>query len=54
MKQFAISLFAMLLSTLCWAGSGYDYPIDNALAATIVGTPKEYAAELPNSIRRSE
>ena len=54
MKQFAISSLVFLFSTLCWSGSGYDYPIDNALAATIIGTPKEYVAELPNNIRRAE
>jgi hypothetical protein len=44
----------LLFNTLCLASSGYDYPIDNALAATVIGTPKDYVAVLPNKIRRSE
>jgi len=31
-------------------GSAYDYPITNALAATVVGTPKAYEADLPKNI----
>lgn len=30
----------------------YDYPIDNPLAATVIGTPNEYAALLPEDISR--
>ncbi|MGB5304606.1 MAG: alpha/beta fold hydrolase [Gammaproteobacteria bacterium] len=54
MKQFIVTTLALLFSPLCWASSGYDYPIDNALAATVVGTPQEYAAVLPKKIRRAE
>ncbi|MEH6466907.1 MAG: hypothetical protein V7722_04690, partial [Porticoccus sp.] len=54
MKRYVISSFALLFSTLCWSGNGYDYPIDNPLAATVIGTPKAYTAELPNDIPRSD
>lgn len=54
MKRYLVATLALLFSPLCWAGNGYDYPIDDALAATVVGTPKEYVAELPKKIRRSE
>jgi predicted alpha/beta-fold hydrolase len=54
MKRYIIGSLALLFSTLCLASSGYDYPIDNALAATVIGTPKDYVAVLPNKIRRSE
>ncbi|MGB5259946.1 MAG: alpha/beta hydrolase [Gammaproteobacteria bacterium] len=54
MKRFLVTILALLFSSLCWASNGYDYPIDNALAATVVGTPREYVAELPKKIRRSE
>jgi pimeloyl-ACP methyl ester carboxylesterase len=33
-------------------GGVYDYPIDNPLAATVIGTPNEYAALLPKDIPR--
>lgn len=45
-------LIATLLSTACWAD--YNYPIDNALAATVIGTPKEFVADLPADIPREE
>jgi predicted alpha/beta-fold hydrolase len=54
MKRYVIGTLALLFSTLCLASSGYDYPIDNGLAATVIGTPKDYVAALPNKIRRSE
>lgn len=54
MKQFSISLIIMLFSTLSWAGNDYGYPIDDAFAATVIGTPKEYIAQLPINIPRKE
>jgi pimeloyl-ACP methyl ester carboxylesterase len=54
MKRYVIGSLALLFSTLCLASSGYEYPIDNALAATVIGTPKDYVAALPKKIRRSE
>ena len=38
---------------LLWGGvaaAGYDYPIEDALLSTIVGTPKEFKADLPKKI----
>ncbi|HEB26978.1 MAG TPA: alpha/beta hydrolase [Porticoccus sp.] len=54
MKRYAIISFALLFSTVCWADNSYDYPIDNPLAATVIGTPKAYTAKLPNNIPRSD
>jgi esterase/lipase len=54
MKRYLAITLALLISPLCVASNGYDYPIDDALAATVVGTPKEFVAALPNKIRRSE
>ena len=37
----------------CWKDSkllAYDYPITNPLAATVVGTPQSYQADLPKKI----
>ena len=45
---FLVGLFA---TTAVWAGAEtYDYPIDDRWIATVVGTPVEYRAELPNKI----
>ena len=54
MKRYLIASFALLLSPLCWASNSYDYPIGDALTATVVGTPKDFMAELPKKVRRSE
>lgn len=40
MKPFAISWFALLFSTLNWAGNNYNYPIEDSISATIIGTSK--------------
>ena len=56
MNKF-IGLIALLFSTLCWAASSdYGYPIKNGLVATVVGTPKEFVADLPkeDDINRKE
>lgn len=56
MNKF-IGLTALLFSALCSAASGdYGYPIKNALVATVVGTPKDFVADLPeeNDINRKE
>ena len=58
MKRFILGVIPgsifLLFSTLCCASDTYDYPIENALAATVIGTPKEYVAKLPEDIRRKE
>ena len=48
-KCLGFVLAAIWLSTTGWA-SAYDYPIDNKFLATVVGTPAEYRAELPDKI----
>ena len=57
MNKF-IGLTALLFSALCSAASGddYGYPIENALVATVVGTPKDFVADLPeeDDINRKE
>ena len=54
MKRYLVTLLALLLSPLCWASNSYDFPIEDPLLATVVGTPRAYAAVLPQDIRRSE
>lgn len=58
MKRFILGVIPgsifLLFSTLCCASDTYDYPIENALAATVIGTPKEDIAKLPEDIRRKE
>ena len=45
---FLVGFFAM---ASVWAGTEtYDYPIDDRWVATVVGTPAEYCAELPQKI----
>ena len=33
---------------------GYEFPFDNAFAATVVGTPSRLAAELPDRVPKQE
>ena len=54
MKRSLLSVLTLLFSSLCGASSGYLYPIDNPLAATVLGTPKEFSAALPKDIRGKE
>lgn len=54
MNRSVLVCLALLFSPLSQATGGYDYPIDNPLAATVIGTPAEYAAELPRHIPRDE
>lgn len=54
MNRCVLVCLALLFSSLSQASGGYGYPIDNPLAATVIGTPAEYAAELPRHIRREE
>jgi len=56
MNKF-IGLTALLFSAICSAASAdYGYPINNALVATVVGTPKDFVADLPEErdINRKE
>ena len=44
-KVFAVVVLYATLSTFALSENEYAYPIDNPLAATIIGTPQEYQAE---------
>lgn len=52
--SIAINFILLLLGNICYASSTYDYPIENAFVATVVGTPSEYVASLPKDIPRQE
>jgi predicted alpha/beta-fold hydrolase len=55
MGRLAIWLFALALTSLRWAeAEPYGYPIENPLLATIIGTPSEHEAPLPEPIKRIE
>ena len=54
MKRIVLFLLPLMLSDLCFATGEYNYPIDDPIVATVVGTPKEYAAALPKHIDRVE
>ncbi len=43
---------ALVVPAVGWAGSDvYVYPVESPYAATVVGTPIRYRAELPEKIR---
>jgi hypothetical protein len=51
MKRYLGFLLAALWLSTGWASSdAYDFPIDNKFLATVVGTPPEYRADLPEEI----
>ncbi len=57
MKRIVVSVLVIsfMLTTVCWASNGtYDYPLDNKLAATILGTPKEFKAAVPEKIKMEQ
>ncbi|TNF91904.1 MAG: alpha/beta hydrolase [Gammaproteobacteria bacterium] len=54
MKNLLLGIILLLLSTSGSADTSYQYPIDDPLIATVVGTPKADMAELPNRIPRKE
>ena len=57
MKRIVVSVLVIsfMLTTACWASNGtYDYPLDNKLAATILGTPKEFKAAVPEKIKMEQ
>ena len=54
MKRIVVSVLVIgfMLTTASWASSAtYDYPLDNKFAATILGTPKEFKAAVPEKIK---
>lgn len=51
MKKYLGFLLAALWLLTGWASAdSYDYPIDNKFLATVIGTPPEYRAKLPEKI----
>jgi len=50
---FATIVVCFML-TINTTAHAYDYPFINALEATMIGTPKVYAAKLPKDINRDE
>ena len=51
MRKTLVFLLAALWSATGWASTDdYGFPIDNAWVATVVGTPAEYRAELPEKV----
>ncbi len=51
MLRSLIFLFTALLSTTGWAAAeSYGFPFDDPFVATVVGTPEEYRADLPEKI----
>ena len=54
-KILLLSLMFSAVTSWCLAGqTPYDYPVANRFAATILGTPKEFAAILPKKIKTQE
>lgn len=53
-QQLIVGLCAVVFSSLTFAAvntvQNYDYPIKDRFAATVVGTPEKYRADLPESI----
>ena len=50
-KTLSLLLAASWFATTAWAVSkSYDYPFDDAFVATVVGTPEQYRAKLPEKI----
>lgn len=47
MRFFGLALCLLLCSA---SANAYDYPFDNRYVATVIGTPAEYAAKLPDDI----
>ncbi len=54
MKRIVLASLSLLYGPLCVATSSYQYPIHDPLAATVIGTPSEFAAVLPKTIPRKD
>jgi esterase/lipase len=54
MKWYVIALFAFVNTAIVPSASAYDYPFDNALEATVIGTPQKFRAELPKKTNRKD
>ena len=54
-KIIFLVLICLILSSPCLAKQkSYDYPLDNGLAASILGTPKDYKAAVPKKIKMQQ
>jgi hypothetical protein len=54
-KIIFLVLICLILSSPCLAKQkSYDYPLDNGLAATILGTPKDYKAAVPKKMKMQQ
>jgi len=54
MKWYIIALFALINTAISWQVSAYDYPFDNALEATVIGTPEEFQPKFSKKINRKK
>jgi predicted alpha/beta-fold hydrolase len=50
MKRSVLGLFLVLFLAMPFIGWGYDYPLKDPLVSTIIGTPSELEAKLPEKI----
>ena len=51
MSRIPAFLLAMLWAITVWASAdAYEFPIENRWKATVIGTPSDYRAELPEKI----
>lgn len=54
MKRILLSVILMVFLNTSYAGSSYDFPLDNPFKATVFGTPEAYKADLPSKINRED
>lgn len=54
MRSIPPLLLLLFFVSLSSTANAYQFPIDNPFAATVVGTPPELEAELPDEIRRDD
>ena len=51
LQQFYLLLSACICLLLSWSlANAYDYPFADRYAATVIGTPAEFAAVVPKDI----
>lgn len=52
MKRLLLTLLGLALASVSWASSGpYDYPFADPYVATVISTPSEFEAPLPEKVR---
>lgn len=47
-------LLLLVILSFSWLAHAYDYPIDNGLEATVIGTPKAFMASMPEQVNRKD